>query len=79
MILYVKIVDVFRKTLHWLATKVGLASEGGEDESEDSRFVPSRLDHSVRTSHAGGNAEGTRELDSINEEARELEKERGNH
>lgn len=68
--------DVFRKTLRRLAKRVGLTSEDGGDESEDSRFIPSRLDFSVRSSHGGGNAEGARELDSINETAQKLDKER---
>ncbi|MFC7131779.1 MULTISPECIES: hypothetical protein [Salinibaculum] len=66
---------MFRKTLHWLAETVGLTSEGGDDESKGRRFVPSRLDFSVRSSHGGGNTEGARELDNIDKKAHILEQE----
>jgi hypothetical protein len=66
---------MFRKPLRWLAGKIGLASKEGDDEQEGHRFVPSRLDFSVRSSHGSGNTEGTRELDNITEKAQILERE----
>ena len=66
---------MFRKALRWFAKKAGLTSDEGGDESEDRRFIPSRLDFSVRSSHGSGNTEGARELDNINKKAQLLEKE----
>ena len=66
---------MFRKALHWLARKLGFTSKAGDDESEGYRFIPSRLDFSVRSSHGGGNTEGPRELNNINEKAQILEQE----
>jgi hypothetical protein len=45
-------------------------------EEEDSRFVPSPLDMSVRFSHGGSDDEIERELNNINEQAREIESNR---
>ena len=64
---------MFRRVWRWLARKRGIESD---DESAERRFVPSRLDFSVRFSHGGGNAEAARELDDIDSEARKLEEER---
>ena len=66
---------MFRKALRWLAEKGGLTSEKDSGESEYHRFIPSRLDFSVRSSHGSGNTEGARELDNINKKAQILEKE----
>jgi len=41
-------------------------------ESDDTRFVPSPLDASVRDGHGGGGAEVERELDEIRDEAERL-------
>lgn len=48
------------------------------DETEEggSRFIPSPLDLSVRSSHGGPDDEIARELNSINEQAREIEENR---
>jgi hypothetical protein len=43
----------------------------GEDRN-DSRFVPSPLDRSVRRAHGSGDREADRELGRIGERAREL-------
>jgi hypothetical protein len=50
-------------------------SNGDEEDPDDgdNRFVPSPLDLSVRFSHGGSDAEIDRELNNINERARELE------
>ena len=62
------------KALRWLASTMGHRNQD-DDESAERRFVPSRLDFSVRSSHGGGNAEGARELQSINSKAELLEDE----
>jgi hypothetical protein len=62
------------KALRWLARTMGHRSQN-DDESEGRRFVPSRLDFSVRSSHGGGNAEGARELEQITTKAEMLEEE----
>jgi hypothetical protein len=74
--LTVERVDVFRRTLAWLAQQAGLTSEERGEESGARRFVPSQLDFSVRSSHGSGDAEGARELDNIREKAQILEDER---
>ena len=50
---------------------------GSEDtEEDDNGFIPSPLDLSVRYSHGGSDVEIDRELNKINERARELEEKR---
>ncbi len=44
----------------------------GESEPEESRFVPSPLDRSVRIAHGGKADEIARELTEIREQAREF-------
>ena len=39
------------------------------DDTEDSQFVPSPLDRSVRYSHGSGEAEANREIAKIQQEA----------
>ena len=39
------------------------------DSSDDSIFVPSRLDHSIQVSHGGGRDEAAREIRDIQEQA----------
>lgn len=51
-------------------------NDGDNTENDDSRFVPSPLDLSVRSSHGGSDVEIERELNSINEQAREIEENR---
>jgi hypothetical protein len=43
------------------------------DERDDSRFVPSPLDRSVRRAHGSGDEEVDRELGRVDGQARELE------
>jgi len=53
-----------------------LGSDGerdSEDEDDDSRFVPSPLDLSVRVGHGGRDDEVVRELSKIGERAEEIE------
>jgi hypothetical protein len=45
-------------------------------ENDESRFVPSPLDLSVRSSHGGNDAEIDRELNELNEKADKLEQAR---
>lgn len=53
-------------------------SDGDSEDTEedDSRFVPSPLDLPVRSSHGGSDDEIERELNSITEQAREIEENR---
>jgi hypothetical protein len=69
-------VAAFRRALRWVAEKSGPASRSGGEESDDRRFVPSRLDFSVRSSHGSGDTEAARELQDIEETAQKLEGER---
>jgi hypothetical protein len=48
-------------------------SDTDEEADEDSRFVPSRLDESVRAAHGGGNADAAREMAQIEAKAEMLE------
>ena len=50
-------------------------SDGNSEDAEedDDRFVPSPVDLSIRFAHGGSDTEVQRELDEINERARELE------
>lgn len=63
--------DVFRGLLGWFAAHFR-SSEDTTDE--ESRFVPSALDWSVRYAHGGSNAEAEREIASIEDQARQMEK-----
>lgn len=53
-------------------------NETPEDDDE-TRFVPSPLDLSVRVGHGGGDDEVVRELSKINEQAQELEEGQRDH
>jgi hypothetical protein len=46
---------------------------GGEAEEDDTRFVPSPLDLSVRVGHGGQDRVAARELRAVRERAEELE------
>ena len=43
------------------------------EENDDTRFVPSPLDLSVRVGHGGQDGDAVRELSKISEQAREIE------
>jgi len=47
-----------------------------EDDTDGSRFVPSPLDASVRHAHGGSGDEITREIGTIQDEARRLDEQR---
>lgn len=50
-----------------------------QEDEEESRFVPSPLDLSIREAHGGQDVEVERELSKINEQAEQIEQsERGN-
>lgn len=66
---------MFRSVLTWFAGWFGDDGEEADEQREDTRFVPSELDESVRYAHGGG-SEAERELAAIQEEARELEETR---
>lgn len=69
---------MLRRVLNWLGRQERENSadrENGED-TDESGFVPSRLDASVLESHGMGTAEAERELASIEEKARTLESDR---
>lgn len=66
----------------WLTAHFSSEQGGDESKADDtepaeknSRFVPSRLDASVRAAHGGGGAEIERELAAIEAKARLLEDE----
>ncbi len=74
--------DMFRWLLDWLGLreKDGSADTGsetetgeGDDGSDGSGFVPSRLDASVLEAHGMGTSAAERELESIEEKADTLE------
>jgi len=48
------------------------------EEDDDTWFVPSLLDYSVREAHGGGSAEAAREIERIQQEADALESMREN-
>lgn len=48
-------------------------NEREDEEDENNQFVPSPLDLSIRFAHGGPDNEVERELNKINEQARELE------
>jgi hypothetical protein len=67
---------MLRAVLGWIGARLG-DGDGGEDEQgEDTQFAPSKLDRSVRYSHAGGGAEQERELQKLQEKAQELDERR---
>jgi hypothetical protein len=65
--------DMIRRVLNGVINRFGSAEDTADEKSEDTRFIPSVLDSSVRYSHGGGNIEGDREIARINEEAQRIE------
>lgn len=65
--------DMIRSVLNWLIGRFGSDEDIDDEKSEDTRFIPSVLDSSVRYSHGGGNIEGDREIAKINDEAQRIE------
>lgn len=58
-----------------LAARFG-GDDGADDDAEDTRFVPSVLDESVRYAHGSSDAAVEREMAAIEEEARRLGEQR---
>ena len=63
---------MIRATLAWLADYFRPQDEENE-EADDSRFIPSVLDASVRYAHGMGNSDAQREFAQIEEQAKQLE------
>ncbi|MFC5366606.1 hypothetical protein [Salinirubrum litoreum] len=57
----------------WLHGLFGGTAETDESDDDDSQFVPSPLDRSVRRAHGSGDEEAGRELGRVGEQARQLE------
>ena len=66
---------MLRGALQRLGVRLGRDESDDEDESDDSRFVPSVLDASVRYAHGGSNTGLESEMAQIEEKARVLEDE----
>ena len=63
---------MLRGVLNRLTIHFGGNEDADDEKSEDTRFIPSVLDSSVRYSHGGSNTEGNREIAKIEEEAQKL-------
>ncbi len=63
---------MFRGLLARLTAHIKQHSAADDEEGENSRFIPSVLDFSVRYSHGGSNPGGDREIAQIQEEAQRL-------
>jgi hypothetical protein len=57
----------------WEAFVARLTRNMDADEDDESRFVPSPLDLSIREAHGGQDVSVERELSKIREEAEEIE------
>lgn len=64
--------EVFKALFQWDES----TDEEPSEEADEGRFVPSPLDLSVRVAHGGSDDTVVRELSKIDEQARELEKNR---
>lgn len=68
---------MFRDVLNRLTARLrGDETESESSTDDDTRFVPSPLDRSVRYAHGGSDAEVARELADVDETARRLERQR---
>lgn len=65
--------DMFRVVLRWLTRRFGSDEDANDEGTEDTRFIPSELDVSVRYAHGGSNTEVECELANIEDKARRLE------
>lgn len=64
---------MLRRFLSWVRARRSDEAAAGDEKSAESRFVPSRLDDSVRYAHGGSGAEIDREMGRIETEAELLE------
>ena len=72
MILEYRCQDMLRSVLNRLTAYFGSGEDATTEEREQSQFIPSVLDSSVRYSHGGSNPEGDREIAKVNKEAQKL-------
>jgi hypothetical protein len=63
---------MLRGVLNRLTARFGSDEDVDDEESDDTRFIPSVLDSSVRYSHGGSNTAGDREIAKIEDEAQKL-------
>ncbi len=68
---------MLRGVLHRLAAHFSKDEDAVGGEDDETRFIPSVLDASVRYAHGGANT-GERELIKMQEEARRLEEQQEN-
>ena len=64
--------DMLRGVLTRLTARFSGDNDATTEERENSQFVPSVLDSSVRYSQGGSNPEGDREIAKVNKEAQRL-------
>jgi len=67
---------MFRRVLQWVSARVGNSRDAETEDGDDSRFVPSVLDASVRYAHGQSNTGLDQEIADIDDEARRLEEHR---
>jgi hypothetical protein len=67
------VIAVFDRLLAWLGSLFDRRGETDERDGDDSRFVPSPLDRSVRRAHGSGGEDAARELERVDEQAQELD------
>ena len=72
MVLEDRYQDMLRGVLNRLTARFSSANDATTEETENSQFIPSVLDSSVRYSHGGSNPEGDREIAKVNKEAQRL-------
>jgi hypothetical protein len=61
------------RVLHWLAAVLDGDTSADETSESEDRFVPSRLDASVRAAHGGSGDTIQREIEHVQEQARQLD------
>lgn len=64
---------MFRAVWEWLTARFGSEDGAVDEEAEQSRFIPSPLDISVRFAHGGSSTDVEREIAAIERQARHLE------
>jgi len=69
---------MLRRVRRWVAARLASGEDEDTAESENSRFVPSVLDASVRYAHGQSQTGLDKEIADIEDEARRLEDQRHN-